>query len=100
MLLMASNVSVPVNIGNPTEHTIEEFAVMIRGLVGSESEIKELAAVEDDPQRRKPDITRAQTLLGWEPKVSEKALVQKNEFKLGIECYVKVSLFSMFRNLC
>ncbi|PSN47752.1 UDP-glucuronic acid decarboxylase 1 [Blattella germanica] len=67
--LMASNYTLPVNLGNPIEHTIEEFASMINELVGKSSTIKQVAAVEDDPQRRKPDITRAKKYLGWEPKV-------------------------------
>ncbi|XP_012225540.1 UDP-glucuronic acid decarboxylase 1 [Linepithema humile] len=67
--LMASNYTLPVNIGNPVEHTIEEFARMIKDLVGATSEIIELAAVEDDPQRRRPNIRRAKEYLNWEPKV-------------------------------
>ncbi|KAK7866089.1 hypothetical protein R5R35_013584 [Gryllus longicercus] len=67
--LMASNYTQPVNLGNPTEHTIEEFAVIIKELVGGPSHIQQVAAVEDDPQRRKPDISRAKRNLGWEPKV-------------------------------
>ncbi|XP_046423409.1 UDP-glucuronic acid decarboxylase 1 isoform X2 [Neodiprion virginianus] len=67
--LMGSNYTLPVNIGNPIEHTIEEFASMIKELVGGTSKIVELAAVEDDPQRRKPDISRAKKYLDWEPKV-------------------------------
>ncbi|XP_046741588.1 UDP-glucuronic acid decarboxylase 1 isoform X1 [Diprion similis] len=67
--LMGSNYTLPVNIGNPVEHTIEEFASMIKDLVGGTSKIVELAAVEDDPQRRKPDISRAKKYLDWEPKV-------------------------------
>lgn len=67
--LMASNYTLPVNIGNPVEHTIEEFARIIKDLVGATSEIIELAAVEDDPQRRRPDIDRAKKYLDWEPKV-------------------------------
>lgn len=47
-----------------------EFAVIIKKLVGGNNPIKLTAAVEDDPQRRKPDITRAKTYLKWEPKVS------------------------------
>ena len=43
---------------------------MIKDLVGKSSTIKQVAAVEDDPQRRKPDISRAKKYLGWEPKVS------------------------------
>ncbi|XP_046393241.1 UDP-glucuronic acid decarboxylase 1 [Ischnura elegans] len=75
--LMASNYSLPVNIGNPIEHTIDEFAVLIRKLVGGKSKIKQVAAVEDDPQRRKPDITRAREILGWEPKIPLKEGLRK-----------------------
>ncbi|KAG5336360.1 UXS1 decarboxylase, partial [Acromyrmex charruanus] len=67
--LMASNYTLPVNIGNPEEQTIEKFARVIKSLVGATSEIVELAAVEDDPQRRRPDISRAKKYLNWEPKV-------------------------------
>lgn len=69
MALMASNYSQPVNIGNPVEHSIEEFAVMINDLVGGQSKMKKSEAMEDDPQRRKPDISRAKKYLNWEPKV-------------------------------
>jgi UDP-glucuronate decarboxylase len=48
-----------------------DFAVIIKNLVGGSSEIKSLAAVEDDPQRRRPDITRAKEYLNWEPKVTD-----------------------------
>lgn len=68
--LMESNYTLPVNIGNPVEHTIEQFALIIKKLVGATSEIVERAAVEDDPQRRRPDISRAKQYLNWEPKVS------------------------------
>ncbi|XP_023293418.2 UDP-glucuronic acid decarboxylase 1 [Lucilia cuprina] len=67
--LMASNYTQPVNIGNPVEHSIEEFAIIIKKLVGGQSEIKQIEAMEDDPQRRKPDIARAKKYLNWEPKV-------------------------------
>ncbi|KAF7408658.1 hypothetical protein HZH66_003195 [Vespula vulgaris] len=67
--LMASNYTLPVNIGNPVEHTIEEFAFIIKDLIGGTSKIVELAAVEDDPQRRRPDISRAKKYLNWQPKV-------------------------------
>ncbi|KAL9964980.1 hypothetical protein ACROYT_G028700 [Oculina patagonica] len=69
ILLMNSNFSEPVNIGNPVEYTIMNFAEMIRDAVGGEEPIMNVAKMEDDPQRRKPDITRARTILGWEPKV-------------------------------
>ncbi len=59
-----------VNLGNPEEHTIREFAKIIRDLTGSRSPFQFTeAAVGDDPQRRCPDIGRARALLGWEPKV-------------------------------
>ncbi|KAK4879630.1 hypothetical protein RN001_007776 [Aquatica leii] len=67
--LMESNYTLPVNIGNPVEHTINEFATIIKDIVGGNSEIKHVAEVEDDPQRRKPDITRAKLYLKWEPKI-------------------------------
>ncbi|XP_064541599.1 UDP-glucuronic acid decarboxylase 1 [Drosophila montana] len=67
--LMASNYTQPVNLGNPVEQTIGEFANIIKHLVGGQSEVKQIKAMEDDPQRRKPDITRARKLLNWEPKV-------------------------------
>jgi dTDP-glucose 4,6-dehydratase len=68
--LLLSNESMPVNIGNPNEVTIEEFAKEVIRLTNSKSKIiyKELPV--DDPKVRQPDITRAKTILGWEPKVS------------------------------
>lgn len=85
--LMNSNYTQPVNLGNPQEHTIEEFAVIIRDLVGGKNKILQMPAVEDDPQRRKPDITRAKTVLNWEPRVSLKeGLARTIEyFKLELE---------------
>jgi UDP-glucuronate decarboxylase len=59
----------PVNIGNPAEYTIKELAQMIRELAGSSSEIVYRPLPQDDPVRRKPDITLAREKLGWEPKV-------------------------------
>jgi nucleoside-diphosphate-sugar epimerase len=57
-----------INLGNPTEHTILEYAEMVRELTGSNSEIIFTShAVGDDPQRRRPDITKAGDLLGWQP---------------------------------
>ncbi|KAM9211916.1 UDP-glucuronic acid decarboxylase 1 isoform 3-T3 [Dugong dugon] len=67
--LMNSNVSSPVNLGNPEEHTILEFAQLIKNLVGSGSEIQFLSEAQDDPQKRKPDIRKAKLMLGWEPVV-------------------------------
>jgi dTDP-glucose 4,6-dehydratase len=59
----------PVNIGNPTEWTIRECAGEIQALVGSNCQLAFLPLPLDDPKQRKPDITRARTLLGWEPEV-------------------------------
>jgi dTDP-glucose 4,6-dehydratase len=67
--LMLSDVNEPVNIGNPHEMTIEGIARMIIRLTGSNSKIVHKPLPEDDPKVRQPDITRARTLLGWEPKV-------------------------------
>ncbi len=67
--LMESNLNDPVNIGNPTEMTIEDIARAIIRLTGSKSQLVYRPLPEDDPKVRQPDITRARTLLGWEPKV-------------------------------
>ena len=68
--LMESNTNEPVNIGNPHELTIEEIARTIVRLVGSRSQIVYRPLPVDDPKQRQPDITRARTLLGWQPEVS------------------------------
>jgi dTDP-glucose 4,6-dehydratase len=68
--LMESDVNDPVNIGNPHEMTIEDIAKTIIRLTGSNSRLVYRPLPEDDPKVRQPDITRAKTLLGWEPKVS------------------------------
>jgi dTDP-glucose 4,6-dehydratase len=67
--LMLSDVNEPVNIGNPRETTIEEIARTIIRMTGSSSRIVYRELPVDDPKIRQPDITRARTLLGWEPKV-------------------------------
>ncbi|XP_056893473.1 UDP-glucuronic acid decarboxylase 1 isoform X2 [Takifugu flavidus] len=69
VLLMNSNISSPVNLGNPEEHTILEFARLIKSLVVSRSQIQFLPEAQDDPQRRRPDIRKAKMMLGWEPVV-------------------------------
>ncbi len=67
--LMDSNTHDPVNIGNPQELTIEQIARAIITLVGSTSRIVYQPLPQDDPKQRRPDITRARTILGWEPRV-------------------------------
>ena len=70
--LLLSDEHLPVNIGNPTEISIREFAEVINEVVGNPAGItmKPALRLGDDPQRRRPDITRAREILGWEPKVS------------------------------
>jgi dTDP-glucose 4,6-dehydratase len=68
--LMMSDVREPVNIGNPAELSMRTLAETIVRLTGSCSRIVEKPLPVDDPKRRRPDITRARTLLGWEPRVS------------------------------
>jgi dTDP-glucose 4,6-dehydratase len=67
--LFESDAREPVNIGNPVERTVMDFAQAVRRLCGSSSGIEHLPARQDDPRRRCPDIARAQRLLGWRPKV-------------------------------
>jgi dTDP-glucose 4,6-dehydratase len=59
----------PVNIGNPDEFTIAELAQAVIRETGSKSELRYLPLPEDDPKVRRPDISRARSLLGWEPEV-------------------------------
>jgi len=67
--LMMCDDSDPVNIGNPHELTMRHLAERIVALTGSRSRIVEKPLPADDPKKRKPDITRARTILGWEPRV-------------------------------
>jgi len=67
--LMFSEERYPVNLGNPEEMTILEFAERIRELTGSQAEFTFKPLPEDDPKQRQPDIAKARQILGWEPKV-------------------------------
>ncbi len=81
LLLLESNETDPVNLGNPREMTILEFAEIIRTAVGSSSSIEFRPLPTDDPKTRQPDITRARQRLGWEPKVTlEQGLVKTIEY--------------------
>jgi dTDP-glucose 4,6-dehydratase len=71
--LMMSDYTLPVNIGNPEEHTILEFAEIILKITGSRSKIAFKELPVDDPKQRRPDITKAKNLLNWEPQVSLEA---------------------------
>ena len=68
--LMKSNVNSPINIGNPEQLTILDLAKKIREKINPELEIIFEILPEDDPLERQPDITKAKTQLGWEPKIS------------------------------
>jgi len=85
--LMLSKENDPVNIGNPREMTIREIAETIIRMTGSKSAIVSKPLPTDDPKQRRPDITRARTLLNWEPKVElEQGLTRTVEYfrtKLG-----------------
>jgi len=67
----------PTNIGNPNEFTMIECAKLVLEVTGSSSGITFQPLPQDDPKQRKPDITKARTLLGWEPKVSLREGLQK-----------------------
>lgn len=67
----------PVNLGNPHEVSILDFAKEILALTGSQSQLINKPLPQDDPKVRRPDITRAQRLLGWEPKVDRRAGLQR-----------------------
>jgi dTDP-glucose 4,6-dehydratase len=86
--LMHSNTNDPVNIGNPHEMTIEQIAKTIVRMTGSSSKLVYRPLPTDDPKVRQPDITRARTLLGWEPKVTlEEGLTSTISYfrqKLGV----------------
>jgi dTDP-glucose 4,6-dehydratase len=70
--LLLSDYPYPVNIGNPDEITLLEFAKEIQELTGSQSKIVFKPLPKDDPKQRRPDITRAKEILGWEPRFSRK----------------------------
>ena len=67
--LLMSNENEPVNIGNPAELTLHDFAQVINELTGNPAGIRFEPLPVDDPKQRQPDITKARTILGWEPKV-------------------------------
>jgi dTDP-glucose 4,6-dehydratase len=67
--LAKSDEHMPVNIGNPNEFTILQCAELVLKVTGSKSKIRSMPLPQDDPKQRRPDITKARQLLGWEPKV-------------------------------
>ena len=69
LALLDSDVATPVNIGNDNEFTIKELAELAIEITGSASELTHLPLPVDDPTQRKPDLTKAHTLLGWKPEI-------------------------------
>ena len=70
LLLLEKGDGLPVNLGNPVEMTLREFAEVVRKVVGKGGAVKSVRPLpENDPRQRKPDITRAKALLGWSPRV-------------------------------
>ena len=67
--LLKSDYTQPMNIGNPSEITIKEFGEEILKLTGAKQKLISLSLPKDDPKQRKPDITKAKKILGWEPKI-------------------------------
>ncbi|MET9734055.1 UDP-glucuronic acid decarboxylase family protein [Streptomyces sp. NPDC006458] len=67
--MLDSTLAGPVNLGNPNERTVRELAELVLRITGSHSELRHLPLPEDDPARRRPDITRAREGLGWQPRV-------------------------------
>ncbi len=94
--LLMSDYAKPVNIGNPDQITLKEFAEEIIALTGTKQKIVYKPLPQDDPKQRQPDITLAKKLLGWEPKVNRaeglkityeyfKSLPKEDLFKLPKE---------------
>jgi dTDP-glucose 4,6-dehydratase len=68
--LMGVEYNLPVNLGNPYEFSMQELAQKVIDLTGSKSQIRYLPLPQDDPRRRRPDISRAKALLDWEPRIN------------------------------
>lgn len=75
--LLLSDYTMPVNIGNPAEISLKDFAEEIIKLTGTDQEIVYRPLPKDDPKQRKPDITRAKEILGWEPKIDRSEGLKK-----------------------
>jgi dTDP-glucose 4,6-dehydratase len=87
--LMLSDERYPVNLGNPIEMTILQFAERIRELTGAQSKIVFRPLPEDDPKQRRPDISKARRVLGWEPKVPlEEGLRRTVDYFSGLNAMV------------
>jgi UDP-glucuronate decarboxylase len=81
LMATPAEVTGPLNIGNPVEFTISELAQMVVELTNSRSRISHAPSPQDDPKQRRPDISQAQELLGWTPRITlEKGLVKTIEY--------------------
>lgn len=90
--LLLSDYAQPVNIGNPDEITIKEFGEEIIKLTGTSQKLISLPLPTDDPKQRKPDITKARNILGWEPKVS-----RAEGLKITYDYFKSLSKEDLFR---
>ncbi len=90
--LLLSNYSMPVNIGNPSEISIKEFGEEIIKLTGTSQKLISLPLPQDDPKQRKPDITKAKKILGWEPKVN-----RDEGLKITYEYFKSLSKDDLFK---
>jgi dTDP-glucose 4,6-dehydratase len=84
--LAKSSEHLPVNIGNPTEFTILDCAKLVLTVTGSTSKIRYEPLPQDDPKQRCPDISKAKTLLGWEPRIN-----LETGLKLSLEYFRRVT---------
>jgi dTDP-glucose 4,6-dehydratase len=90
--LLLSDYAQPVNIGNPDEITIKEFGEEIIKLTGTSQKLISLPLPTDDPKQRKPDITKARSILGWEPKV-----IRADGLKITYDYFKSLSKEDLFR---
>ncbi len=90
--LLLSDYHLPVNIGNPDEITIKEFGEEIIKLTGTSQKLISLPLPKDDPKQRKPDISKAKALLGWEPKVT-----RQEGLKITYEYFKSLSNEELFK---
>lgn len=91
--LLLSDYSYPVNIGNPEEITILDFAQEIIKLTGIDQKIVFKPLPQDDPMQREPDISKARKILGWEPKVSREEGMKKT-----FEYFKNLSKVELFKS--
>jgi len=90
--LLLSDYAYPVNIGNPAEITIKQFGEEIIKLTGTSQKLISKPLPQDDPKQRRPDITKAKELLGWEPKVS-----REEGLKITYEYFKSLSKEELFK---